>query len=438
MNKTSSAAIIGGGVAAVIAIVFAVVMFSGMSESQEPIDNLVEENNENNVVTQESKIRVLATFYPYYEFARNVAGDSATVEQYMPSGVEAHDWEPRPQEIQSLKDADVLVYNGLGMEPYIDNMIDSGEFDNVLFLKAAEGVELIKPEEEHDDHGDEEHGDSHAEEFAKEIEHVIEEFEHGHIDSAKAQTEIEEILHEHEGDGHDHGNETIEKIEAVLHEIEDGHMSAEEGFEEIHHIVLEIKEEEHDDHGDEEGGHHGHHHHNFEFDPHIWLDPALVKQQVNNIRDGLIEVDPQNKENYEQNALSYNEKLDALDMKIKSSLASCEKDTFVPFHNAFTYLAERYGLQVMSLGGLAPEAEASAAEIAEFVDFVEENDIKVIFAEELVDPRLAEVIADEAGAEVMIFSPLEALAPEEVGKNITYIDKMEQNLDALKVALECQ
>ena len=82
------------------------------------------------------KIKVLATFYPYYEFTRNVAGDSAIVEQYMPSGVEAHDWEPRPQEIQSLKDADVFVYNGLGMEPYVDNMIDSGEFDNVLFVNS--------------------------------------------------------------------------------------------------------------------------------------------------------------------------------------------------------------------------------------------------------------------------------------------------------------
>ena len=164
----------------------------------------------------------------------------------------------------------------------------------------------------------------------------------------------------------------------------------------------------------------------------------MVKQQVNNIRDGLIEADPQNKEQYEANAMAYNEKLDELDMNIKSSLSSCNKDTFVPFHNAFTYLAERYDLKVMSLSGLAPESEASAAEIAEFVDFVKDNNIKVIFSEELVDPRLAEVIADEAGAEVILFSPLEALTPDEVGKNITYIDKMEQNLDALVVALECQ
>ena len=416
---------IGGGIAAVVIAIVAVTMFSGVTENPEPVNNLVGETTEEIVDIQETKIKVFASFYPYYEFTRNVAGDAAIVEQYMPSGVEAHDWEPRPQEIQSLKEASVLVYNGLGMEPYIDNIIESGEFDNVSFVKASEGVELVKPDDEH----------GHAEEFAEEIEEVIEEFEHGHMTESQTIEKIEDILHEHEGDGHGHGNETIEKIESVLHEIEDGHMTVEAGFEEMHHIVLDIEhgveEKKHDEHG------HGHHH-DFEFDPHIWLDPILVKQQVNIIRDGLIQADPQNKEQYEANAMRYNEKLDALDMNIKSSLSSCSKDTFVPFHNAFTYLAERYDLKVMSLSGLAPDSEASAAEIAEFVDFVKDNDIKVIFSEELVDPRLAEVIADEAGAEVLLFSPLEALTPEEVEKNMTYIDKMEQNLDALMVALECQ
>ena len=422
--KSSSIIAIGGGIAAAIIIGIALTM-SGVSDSQDLSENYMGETIDSSESLQENKIHVLASFYPYYEFTRNVAGDSATVLQYMPSGIEAHDWEPRPQEIQSLKDADVFVYNGLGMEPYVENMIDSGEFDNVMFVKVSEGVELIKPDEGHD---------AHAEDFAKEIEHVIEEFEEGHIDSTQALASIEEILHEHEGDGHAHGNETIEKIEAVIHEIEEGHVSAEEGIEEIHHIVLD-KEEGHDAH--EEEGHDGHAH-DFEFDPHIWLDPILVKQQVNNIRDALIEADPNNKERYEQNAMAYNEKLNTLDMKIKSSLTSCSKDTFVPFHNAFTYLGERYDLKVMALGGLAPDSEATAAEIAEFVDFVKDNEIKIIFAEELVDPRLAEVIADEAGAEVLLFSPIEALLPEEVGTDVTYIDKMEQNLNSLKVALECQ
>ena len=464
MNKNSSIAIVAG-IAIAIAVIGSVLAFSGTSNDSTPMES----PEQANLVPQAEKITILTSFYPYHEFTKNVAGDFANVKQFMPSGVEAHDWEPRAQEIQSLKDADVFVYNGLGMESYIENIIESGEFDNVVFLKASEGVELLKFEDDHDDHAKhddhddhdehakeddhddhDEHAkeddhDDHAEEFHEEIALVIEEFEEGHMTESQSIVAIEEILHEHEGDGHEHGAGMIEDIEHVLHEIEDGHIAGSEGLEEIHHLVSgedvhdkHAKEDDHDDHDEhEEGGHDGHDH-DYEFDPHIWLDPILVKQQVNVIRDGLIQVDPDNKEHYEENARIYNDKLDALDMKIGSALSSCQKDTIVPYHNAFTYLGERYDIHIMALGGLAPDSEASAAEIAEFVDFVKDNDIKVIFSEELVDPRLAEVIAEEANAQVMLFSPLEALSKEEAATNVSYIDKMEDNLDSLKVALECQ
>ena len=446
MNKNSSIAIVAG-IAIAIAVIASVLAFSGISNDSTPMES----PEQANLVPQAEKITILTSFYPYHEFTKNVAGDFADVKQFMPNGVEAHDWEPRAQEIQSLKDADVFVYNGLGMESYIENIIESGEFDNVVFLKASEGVELLKFEDDHDDHAkhddhdDHDDHDAHAKEFHEEIALVIEEFEEGHMTESQSIVAIEEILHEHEGDGHDHGAGMIEDIEHVLHEIEDGHIAASEGLEEIHHLVSgedvhdeHAKEDDHDDHDDhEEGGHDGHDH-DYEFDPHIWLDPILVKQQVNVIRDGLIQVDPDNKENYEENARIYNDKLDALDMKIGSALSSCQKDTIVPYHNAFTYLGERYDIHIMALGGMAPDSEASAAEIAEFVDFVKDNDIKVIFSEELVDPRLAEVIAEEANAQVMLFSPLEALSKEEAATNVSYIDKMEDNLDSLKVALECQ
>ena len=441
MNKNSSIAIVAG-VAIAIAVIGSVFAFSGISNDSAPMDTPV-------TVPQEEKISIITSFYPYHEFTKNVAGDFADVKQFMPTGVEAHDWEPRAQEIQSLKDADVFVYNGLGMEPYLENIIESGEFDNILFVKASDGVELLKFEDDQDDHDehakDDDHDDSHAEEFHEEIALVIEEFEEGHMTESQSIEAIEEILHEHEGDGHEHGASIIEDIEHVLHEIEDGHVAGPEGLEEIHHLVSgedvhdeHAKDDDHDDHDEhEEGGHDGHDH-DYEFDPHIWLDPILVKQQVNVIRDGLIQADPENKEHYEENARIYNNKMDALDMKIGTALSSCQKDTIVPYHNAFTYLGERYDIHIMALGGMAPDSEASAAEIAEFVDFVKDNDIKVIFSEDLVDPRLAEVIADEANAQVMLFSPLEALSQEEARSNVSYIDKMEENLDSLKVALECQ
>ena len=105
MNKNSSIAIVAG-VAIAIAVIGSVFAFSGISNDSAPMDTPV-------TAPQEEKISIITSFYPYHEFTKNVAGDFADVKQFMPSGVEAHDWEPRAQEIQSLKDADVFVYNGL-------------------------------------------------------------------------------------------------------------------------------------------------------------------------------------------------------------------------------------------------------------------------------------------------------------------------------------
>jgi zinc transport system substrate-binding protein len=156
------------------------------------------------------------------------------------------------------------------------------------------------------------------------------------------------------------------------------------------------------------------------------------------IKNAMIEADPQNTQYYETNANAYNEKLDSLDSKIRKELSNCKKDTFMPFHDAFSYFANRYGLKVFPLSGVAPESEATAAELKEFVDFVKEHQIKVIFSEDLVDPRLAEVLADEADAQVIILSPLEGLTNEDLAAGKTYLSKMEENLENLKVALECQ
>ena len=122
MNKNSSIAIVAG-VAIAIGVIASVFAFSGISNDAVP---LPADDAGNQFVPQEEKITILTSFYPYHEFTKNIAGDFAEVKQFMPTGVEAHDWEPRAQEIQSLQDADVFVYNGLGMEPYVDQIIESG------------------------------------------------------------------------------------------------------------------------------------------------------------------------------------------------------------------------------------------------------------------------------------------------------------------------
>ena len=173
------------------------------------------------------------------------------------------------------------------------------------------------------------------------------------------------------------------------------------------------------------------------YDPHIWLDPVLARQQVNNIRDGLILADPAGEEVYRLNAVAYNAELDRFDRYVRDELSECQLDTFVSFHNAFAYFAHQYDLRVFALGGISPESEATAAEIVELIAFVRDNDIEVVFAEDPIDLQLVEIIADEAGAQVKILSTLEALTPQEAAENTTYVEKMAENLEMLERALEC-
>ena len=78
------------------------------------------------------------------------------MEQFVPTGVPAHGWEPQSGRILSLQEADEFVYNGLGIESYAESIIDSDEFDHVMFVKASEGVKLLEvgdEEEDEDEHG---------------------------------------------------------------------------------------------------------------------------------------------------------------------------------------------------------------------------------------------------------------------------------------------
>jgi zinc transport system substrate-binding protein len=172
--------------------------------------------------------------------------------------------------------------------------------------------------------------------------------------------------------------------------------------------------------------------------PHIWLDPILVKNQVKNIEDALIKLDPADKEYYENNAINFTKELDTLDAFIKSTLQTCDKKDFIAFHDAFSYFANRYGLKQHSIQGVSPEGEVLPQRIQEIVELAKNLGINVVYSEELVDPRFAEVIAQEIpNGRVLILSPIEGIDSEEQAAGIGYLDKMRENIANLKIGLKC-
>ena len=226
----------------------------------------------------------------------------------------------------------------------------------------------------------------------------------------------------------DHGNdaETVHDVREILKEVDEGHLTNAEALEEIAHLL-----DDHDDHGHDHDHDHGIH------DPHVWLDPVLAQHQVATIRDGLMDVDPDNAIAYQRNAESYLKELEDLHDQHVTTLADCRHDTIVTFHSAFAYLAERYDLEIKSLTGIDGSDAISTADLIDLTDFIDDNNIDYILTEFGVDQRNFEVIAEETNTQILTLSPIEGISQEDADSGATYISKMTENLDVLETALGC-
>ncbi|OIO05443.1 hypothetical protein AUJ26_03140 [Candidatus Falkowbacteria bacterium CG1_02_37_21] len=173
-------------------------------------------------------------------------------------------------------------------------------------------------------------------------------------------------------------------------------------------------------------------------DPHIWLSPILITQMLDKITDGFVAVDFENKNYYQARALELRKKLLDLNQDYLSGLSNCQKQDIVTAHAAFAYLADAYNFQQISIAGLSPEVEPSPSQMINIVKLVRDRQIKYIFFESLVSPKLADTIAAETGAETLVLNPIEGLTPEELSAGKNYFTEMKNNLINLQIALECQ
>lgn len=182
--------------------------------------------------------------------------------------------------------------------------------------------------------------------------------------------------------------------------------------------------------GHAEGDGHDHHDH-AAGNPHVWLDPVLVQQQVANIRDALVKADPQNKTTYEANAAAYVQQLKSLDRQFQETLQQYPNCTFVTFHDAYPYLAQRYDLKQVAVVEL-PEDNLSPADVQRAIAAVREYKVKALFGEPGADNKLLAALSQDLKLDLRVLDSLEAgsLDPQ------YYFTAMTNNLQTLKSA--CQ
>lgn len=286
------------------------------------------------------KIQVVASFYPMADFAEKVGGDRVEVKNLVPAGTEPHDWEPSTADMRTIQSADLLVYNGAGMEHWVSDVLASTEGGSLQSVEASEGIDLLDAAEEEDAHATASTGEAEA-------------------------------------DSHDHG----------------------------------------------------------QHDPHVWLAPENAKKELENIKDALVKVDPDNQADYEANYERAAAQLDDLDSEFKSKLANVPNKNVVVSHQAFGYLCNAYGLTQMPISGMEADSEPDAKTMAQIIDFVKENDVKAIFSEDLVSPKVAQSIADATGAQCEVLNPLEGLTDDQLAAGDDYVSVMKSNLDELVAAL---
>ena len=175
----------------------------------------------------------------------------------------------------------------------------------------------------------------------------------------------------------------------------------------------------------------GHDHDQEDYNPHLWVSITNCMEQVRNLSEGIIALDPEHEAEYRENTETYLEKLSALRDKMHSALDHVKNKDIITFHEAFPYFAEEFGLHIAAVINREPDSQPSAKELADTIRLVRETGVKALFVEPLYPETSADIIAAETGAQVYVLDPA---VSGEWDKN-AYLTAMESNLQVLEQAL---
>ena len=352
------------------------------------------------VNTSEKKLIVLATTPMLGEFVKQVAKDNIDVRVLMPYGVDPHHFEPSPQDVKKIDEADLVFYVGLKYEPMaLNKLLHNTSNSKQVLVEIGPQVNPIEfGHDDHDDH-DEHDDDKDKHDHDDEDEHDDDKDKHDHDDEDK---------HDDDKDKHDHDDEDKHDDDKDKHDHDD--------------------EDEHDEDEHDEDKHEGHDHGTF--DPHFWFDPNRVALAVDAIKEELIKLDPENKNAYEEAANNYLEKLKVLDQEIVALIESIPSDNrgIVTTHESLGYLEDRYGLEVIAtvIPSLTTEDGVTPKGLVEVIEEIKEHGIKVIFIESESPTQSAEIVAKEANAKLV-----SGLWVETLKENQSYIDFLKTNVSLI-------
>ncbi|MCA0989271.1 metal ABC transporter solute-binding protein, Zn/Mn family [Guptibacillus algicola] len=199
-------------------------------------------------------------------------------------------------------------------------------------------------------------------------------------------------------------------------------------------IDLAGTEEGHEEH-DEGEGDHEHEHEHGNVDPHVWIDPVFAIEQARNIKDSLIELRPDQENEFESNFEKLEDDLLEIDQSFKTMVSNAEKNEFLISHDAYGYWEKRYGLEQLSVTGLSPSQEPTQQQLEEIIETAKNYDLSYMIFEQNVTPKPAKTVQKELGLETLRIHNLSVLSEEDIENDVDYISLMKQNIETLEKAL---
>ena len=281
------------------------------------------------------RLKAVASAFPEYDLLRAVGGDRVEAAMLLKPGMEAHSFEPSPQDILAIRTSKLFVYGGGESDVWADRLLESGDLGDTKVLTLMDHA-LLRREET--------------------LEYM-----------------------------------TVEEAEAE---------------------------------GDE-------------YDEHVWTSPKNMLILTKAMQDALTELDPAGAEEYRANAESYAAKLKDLDTQLRE-LAQNSKRTLLVFGDRFPflYLTREYGFDyAAAFPGCSGETDANPATVARLIDIVQEESIPVVFKCDLSEGKLADTIAEAAGAKVLTLYSAHTLSKDDFEAGETYLSLMAKNTEALREAL---
>ncbi len=299
--------------------------------------------------------QVVTDIAPIHALTAQVMDGVGVPELLVRPGLSPHSYALRPSQARALQQADLVVWVGEGLAPWLEKPLASlaGGSDMLELMEAAGTVRLAYRGAEdvlaavagHDDHGDH--------------------------------------------DGHDHGD----------HADHDDH-------------AAEVGPDDHDSDAKEETGHH----HHGAYDPHVWLDPQNGSLWLGLIAERLATLDPEHAEIYRANAIVGQAEISAAVEAVTEALRPMQGVAFVSYHDAFQYFERRFGLTLVGTVTPGDATDPSPAQLVQLRDRLVDLGVRCAFAEPQFDTRLLQ--AAVAGRDIPILELDPLGRAHELGKGL--------------------